>query len=277
MNRLEFLTSLRYSLEKGGLPQADIEDALSYYEEIFLDSGYGSDEQTAKSLGSPEELAREILLDNGIHADGDATFEVGDVNKNPYGNTGDIGFEEVGKDDGAQSGYGYGGQYGTGGFGGNNGQSGQSGAFTNAANRFGQAMDSAFNNARDAYNRSFNDPSMTQAQKRQRNNNVLKILIVVLSAPLWIGIVGGLFGVLVSILAGLFAVIITLLAAGVSLIAGGVAEIFSVPPVGLMMLGGGMIIIGIFGLMAKPAVKGLIRLLGMAVEGCKKLWKKIFG
>ena len=29
MNRLEFLTSLRYNLEKGGLPREDIEDALA--------------------------------------------------------------------------------------------------------------------------------------------------------------------------------------------------------------------------------------------------------
>lgn len=276
MNRLEFLTSLRYSLEKGGLPQADIEDALSYYEEIFLDSGYGSDEQTAKSLGSPEELAREILLDNGIHADGDATFEVGDVNKKPYEDFQDVDFEEVGKEEGAQNGYGYGGQYGAGGYGGNNGQGGQNGAFTNAANKFGQAMDSAFNTAKDAYNRNFNDPSMTNEQKRQRNNNLLKILIVVISSPLWIGLAGGIFGGLVGLLAAIFAVIVALFAAGVSLIAAGIAYMFSVPPMGLMMLGAGMVVMGIFGLAARPCISGFVKLIKWAVDGCVKLCKKIF-
>lgn len=279
MNRLEFLTSLRYSLEKGGLPREDIEDALSYYEEIFLDSGYGSDEQTAATLGSPEELAREILLENGIHADGNATFEVGGVNKKKYESFQDVEFEEVGKEDGTRGyQYGYGGN--NGGAGGMNGQSGQNNwgeTIGNAANKFGQAMNSAFNTARDTYNKNFNDPGMTEEQQRRRNNNVLKILIVILSAPLWIGVAGGLFGVLVGILAGAFALIFSLLAAGVSLIAGGVAELFSVPPVGLIMIGGGMMILGIFGLAAKPCIKGLGKLFGFVIHGFRALWRKIFG
>lgn len=277
MNRLEFLTSLRYSLEQGGLPHEDIEDALSYYEEIFLDSGYGSDEQTASSLGSPEALAREILIENGIHVDGDAVFEVGGVKKKPYENVQDVDFEEVGKEDNANNGpngygYGYGGNGNAAGYGG-----GMNGAFTNAANKFGQAMDSAFDTARDAYNRNFNDPSMTQEQRSRRNNNILKILIIVLSAPLWIGVVGGVFGALVSILAGLFAVIVAFLAGGVALIAAGVKELFIAPPVGMMMLGGGLLLLGIFGLTARPGVNGLVKLFKLAVDGCKKLWGKIFG
>lgn len=275
MNRLEFLTSLRFHLEKGGLPREDIEDALSYYEEIFLDSGYGSDEQTASSLGSPEDLAREILIENGIHVDGDAVFEVGDVKKKPYEDIQDIDFEEVGKEDESSYNYGYGGNGGAGGFGG--GQNGQNGAFANAANKFGQAMDSAFNTARETYNRNFNDPSMTEEQKRRRNNTFLKILIVLVSSPLWIGLAGGILGGLIGLLAAIFAVIVSLAAAGVSLIFGGIGELFSVPPVGLMMIGAGMVIMGIFGLAARPCIKGVIKLIKLAAGGCKKLWKKIFG
>lgn len=67
MNKLEFLTRLRNSLEKGGLPKDDINDALTYYEEVFLDAGFGKEEETAASMGSPEDVAVNILRESGIH------------------------------------------------------------------------------------------------------------------------------------------------------------------------------------------------------------------
>lgn len=66
MNRLEFLTALRNTLEKGGLSSGDINDALSYYEEVFLDAGVSKEEETAASLGDPTEIAKGILADSGI-------------------------------------------------------------------------------------------------------------------------------------------------------------------------------------------------------------------
>jgi len=67
MNKLEFLTKMRNRLEKFGLPQDDINDALSYYEEVFLDAGFGKEEETAAELGDPVEIADGILRDSGIH------------------------------------------------------------------------------------------------------------------------------------------------------------------------------------------------------------------
>lgn len=66
MNKLEFLTRLRNALEKGGLPSDDIDDALSYYEEVFLDAGFGREEETAAAMGSPEDVAVNILRESGI-------------------------------------------------------------------------------------------------------------------------------------------------------------------------------------------------------------------
>ena len=70
MNKLEFLTRLRNNLERGGLGPDDINDALSYYEEVFLDAGFGKEEETAASMGSPEEVAVNILRESGIHVGG---------------------------------------------------------------------------------------------------------------------------------------------------------------------------------------------------------------
>lgn len=66
MNKLEFLTRLRGELERGGMPSDDINDALSYYEEVFLDAGFGKEEETAASMGSPENVAADILRESGI-------------------------------------------------------------------------------------------------------------------------------------------------------------------------------------------------------------------
>lgn len=60
MNRLEYLTQLRRSLEDGGLAEDEINDAMGFYEEIFLDAGAAHEAETAANLGSPEELANKF-------------------------------------------------------------------------------------------------------------------------------------------------------------------------------------------------------------------------
>lgn len=61
MNRLEYLTQLRRLLEDGGLAEDEINDAMGFYEEIFLDAGAAHEAETAANLGSPEELANKIF------------------------------------------------------------------------------------------------------------------------------------------------------------------------------------------------------------------------
>ena len=64
MNRLEYLTQMRRLLEDGGLAEDEINDAMGFYEEIFLDAGTAHEAETAANLGSPEELANKILQDS---------------------------------------------------------------------------------------------------------------------------------------------------------------------------------------------------------------------
>ena len=75
MNKLEFLTKLRNCLEKGGMNSDDINDALTYYEEVFLDAGFGKEEETAASMGSPEDVAVNILRESGIQISGPEAFD----------------------------------------------------------------------------------------------------------------------------------------------------------------------------------------------------------
>lgn len=216
MNRLEFLTQLRYTLEKGGLPQNDIEDALTYYEEIFLDAGYGKDEETVASLGSPEEIARGILQESGIHADGDAEFvpeksegnaEQGSANSYSYGNG------NYGETSSSESANGY--SYGS--YDSNNAGGTQSGGMSTGA----------------------------------------KLLLIILTFPLWIGVVATLFGLAVAGIAIAFSLLIAIVAAGFGLTVGGIFALFEVPPIGFCLLGAGLIFCGIFGLVSRPYFKGI--------------------
>ena len=72
----QYLTQLRRSLEDGGLAEDEINDAMGFYEEIFLDAGAAHEAETAANLGSPEELANKILQDSGIHPQGDSVFQM---------------------------------------------------------------------------------------------------------------------------------------------------------------------------------------------------------
>lgn len=74
MSRYEYLGRLKAALEAGGLAPEDIKDAVNYYEEIFLDAGEANESKTAQSLGSPEDVARSILLENGININANSSF-----------------------------------------------------------------------------------------------------------------------------------------------------------------------------------------------------------
>ena len=56
MNRLEYLTQLRRLLEDGGLAEDEINDAMGFYEEIFLDAGAAHEAETAANLARPKSL-----------------------------------------------------------------------------------------------------------------------------------------------------------------------------------------------------------------------------
>ncbi len=72
--REEFLDKLRSGLNR--LPADELENVLSYYNEIFLDAGEDREEETAENLGSIEDIIRQIYAENGIEPDGRPTYMV---------------------------------------------------------------------------------------------------------------------------------------------------------------------------------------------------------
>ena len=58
MNRDAFMNSLKELL--ADVPEAEREEALSYYEEYFEDAGAENEESVIASLGSPQKVAATI-------------------------------------------------------------------------------------------------------------------------------------------------------------------------------------------------------------------------
>ena len=104
-------------------------------------------------------------------------------------------------------------------------------------------------------------PTFTENLKKDIHNMsdstriVLIIAIIVVTFPIWGGIVGGIFSVLMGIIGVAIGLVVAFTAAGAALIIAGFAALFTVPPVGLCILGAGLIVIGLDILLIFPLVK----------------------
>lgn len=197
MTRIEFLNELSRKLK--GLTQEEINNVLSYYDEVFLDAGVENEKETAEKLGNIDDIARQILIDNNVAPDGEAEY-------------------------------------------------------------FVQNNVSA------------------QGTKAKSNNIAIKLLILVLTFPIWlpvlVAVVSTLFGLLVAAAAIVFALIV----AGVACVVSGIVALFVEPFAGLFVLGVGLVLCGIFGLIAVPVCKWFFRLLrdlfNVIIKWCHGLIEK---
>lgn len=209
MNRLEYLTSLRRILEDGGLPREEINDAVRFYEEIFLDAGAEKEEETSENLGSPEELARKILMDSGIHVEGDAVFQ----------------------------------------------------------------MEAAKTHEEQEQEQEYAKKSAQQ----DRNNMLVKLIIALVTSPLWIGALCAVGGVAIGLLAIAAAILFAFFAVGFTMTVGGIVTLFTVYPAGIVLIGTGLIFLGLGGLIVVPAVKGIWKAMVSIFNGAVSCLRKIFG
>lgn len=99
------------------------------------------------------------------------------------------------------------------------------------------------------------------SQKMSTSTKVLLVLLLILTFPIWIGVVAGLFGALVGIIGALFGIIVGFIGAAIGLVAGGIicaiggiACLMVSPVEGLTCIGVGMILAAIGILLAVPCV-----------------------
>lgn len=123
-------------------------------------------------------------------------------------------------------------------------------------------------------------PPPTNAQQSPRwtgGQLALVIIFAVLSSPIWLGLLAGIFGIIV----GLFGVIIGLVGgfatSAVALFVAGIVAFFKEPVVGLFLTGLGLIFGGLLPLAIYPLCKGIFKLIAACVKGIGSLFNKLTG
>ena len=262
MNRAEFMNRLTALLTD--VSPTEREEAIQYYNDYFDDAGVENEESVIASLGTPEELARSIKA--GLN-DGGNTGEFTEAGFKGYSESRQNEVMQTGQNDNASSGSYTDGQkspYGQTSYGQRAGQS-----------PYGQT----------SYGQNAQGSTGNGTQKKQMSGGMIALIViaVILSSPLWIGLLGGLFGVVVGLLATLLSLFVAFMALGAALAGGGIAlfiagfaTLFSAPFAGICLIGGGMVLFAIglvfiwlMVLVIGTAVPALIR-------GVVKLCNRIF-
>jgi hypothetical protein len=253
MNRAEFIERLTACL--GDVPQTEREEAIQYYNDYFDDAGAENEAGVIASLGTPEELAEEIkagLSDGG--------------NAGEFTEAGFRGCSEPHKNEVADSPYTQRTTYGQ-----NVGTAGEQGSpYGQGSGYYGQNAQAQPNGG-------------TQKKKLSGGRIALIVIAVILTSPVWVGILSGLFGLAVGIVAILFGILVAVLGVGLGFtVAGflvfcaGVVSLFAAPISGVCMIGSGMVVFAI-GLVF---VWLLVLLAGVAfprlIRGIGKLCGRLF-
>lgn len=297
MNRTEFMSRLTALLQD--VPPAEREEAITYYNEYFDDAGEGNEAGVIAALGSPEELARAIragLFDGGNAGEftesGFHSYE--QRNKNQLMSTDGTqdGAQRTGSafrgdsQNGAQA-AGAGNAYGaygqqTNGAGNAYGAYGQQANSAGTYGAYGQQAAGA-GNTYGGYGRQTAGQGRPQKKPMTGGQIALIIVLAVLLSPVWLGVLGGLFGGGVGILAGLLGIFIAFLVVGVvltvvgiALVIAGFVAMFGAPLGGLCMIGGGLIMVAV-GLVF---VWLMVLVVGTAIpalfRGCVNLCHRLF-
>ncbi len=74
---------------------------------------------------------------------------------------------------------------------------------------------------------AYNKSERTEKKGMSKSNKILLIILLVLTFPLWIGVVAGLFGTVVGIIGAVFGIVVGIIGAAFGLVMGGIACIFA--------------------------------------------------
>lgn len=287
MDRAEFMRRLSDLLQE--VPPAEREEALQYYNDYFDDAGEGNEAEIIASLGTPEELAKSImagLADGGNAGEFTESGFRGYEQKNKYQvmSTGQAQDQEQG---GAQGNAGQSGFSGNPGgqpnsAGGTNGFYGQPNGAGGTYGSYGQSNGAGGTNG--TYGTQSNAAQSGKPGKSMSGGQIALIAILaVLTSPIWIGILGGLFGCMIGLFGALLGIFIAFLAVGVVLLAVGVAlvwcgivGIFGAPLAGFALVGVGLILMALGLVFTCLMVWTVGSAMPALIRGCVNLCHRIF-
>ncbi len=194
------------------ISQSEKEEAIQYYNDYFDDAGAENEEEVIRSLGTPAKVAETIKTDLLGR------------------NTEEWEFTEAG--------------------------------CTNRGNKKNAVVTSRSDNGQNAqqqgnqYNRQYNANPNGYGQNAEPKQDVGKIilivLIVIITSPFWLSLVGGIFGLITAMLGVLLALLLALAICAVAFIISGIivfgvsiAKLFISPILGLMTMGIALLLAGL--------------------------------
>lgn len=280
MNRAEFMRRLTELL--GDVSPMERDEAIQYYNDYFDDAGVENESGVIASLGTPEELARTIKA--GLNDGG---------NGGEFTEAGFSGYTQAHRDELMKT-ESMGGSAGSGAQSGNTHYQNDN-AYYQGGYYQRSGSDSVYGGREDTrkhdnpYERTDNGNTSgsqyTQTKTGMSGGTItLIVILAILTSPIWIGLLGGFFGVAVGLLVTLFAIFAVFLVAGIGLIIvafalliAGFAVLFVAPLGGICMIGSalvvfaiGLVFVWLMVLMAGLAIPAFVR-------GVASLCRRLFG
>lgn len=262
MDKRKFLEELRMQLSE--LTFEERGEALEYYEEYFADAGEENEEDVIRSLGAPEQVAKQIKA--GLHKEEEGMFtengyreKIGSENPpEVYGRKAEERTKEQddrgplpwGRENRTYSSW-------------KNRQSGRQDSYTynTGADGYSEEGRGSGENDHNANRQSgYAYEGRRSGKKKEGMSGGMIALLVVLcifASPVILGLAGallgvalGIFGAILGVIAAIFAVVIALLAAGIGLFIAGFAMLLVRPFGGMICIAIGCVMIALFLLFA---------------------------
>lgn len=116
--------------------------------------------------------------------------------------------------------------------------------------------------------------------KKDNNDRIILIIVLILTFPLWIGALGALFGILCGFLAVVLALVIAsvaLVAAGIVVFGSGIPTLFVSPAAGCILFAVGAIVLSVGAFLSIPSLWLCGEAVPAVFRGIGMLFRKIFG
>lgn len=246
MTKSEFMRELASLLSR--IPEDERNDAVQYYEDYFADAGITDEMLVPNSVGTPRQVADKIISE-AIYG------------KHPEQMTEALKDVPATKSDKVKKSY-----YRQ------NESSNQSDYYdgnTNTKSNHGTYYDSNVNAGNN------NSTYSTVGNNTDNTKLIVGIVIIIVTSPIWIGLVAGIGGILFGILAALAGIILGFGAAGIALMI--TAFLSSSVAGGILLVGTGMLLLALAIVLVIPLVLFCGRFLPWLVREMVNLVKRLFG
>lgn len=124
--------------------------------------------------------------------------------------------------------------------------------------------------------KSPSEPQCRTEKMRSMSTIVMLIIIAFLTSPVWLGIMVVVYAVLFAVLVTVIALVVAFGAVGIAGICAGAVSLFPAPPVGLVLLGLGLVFSAITVMCTPFLCKGIFYICRGVLNGTVSLFHSIF-